>query len=127
MLIKYLKCPDGTKLFSFYRHDYKQHEDSFIDGGFDYFRYGNGELIHSDVSTVINDIREQFYWGVNYDKDGIQLPTTIPTLLKDLETSHIINILDYKINSMGTDNMNQNLIILDIFVNELKLRHEQIS
>ena len=44
-MIKCLEC--GVKLHSLYRHDFKQCEceqGSFIDGGFDYARYGGEDM-----------------------------------------------------------------------------------
>jgi len=121
MKIHYVKCPDGAKLFSFYRHHYNEHDGCFIDGGFDYIRH-NGELCSDDIFDVISDIRTRFYWGVRYDKDGDRLPQTTPTLLKDLSTSHIHNILSDMIDSIGNSDIKNRVPILSIFINELKYR-----
>jgi len=38
--------------------------------------------------------RDIYFWGVNYDKNMNKLPETKYTLIKDLETDHIENILN---------------------------------
>lgn len=105
MLIKYLQCSD-KKLFSFYKHDYQTYEDKIgnhymLDGGIStdpdsYYRKSKlGEIKESLIATVIKDIREQYIWGRNYDKDNNRLPKTEYILLKDLSSSHICGILRY--------------------------------
>lgn len=98
MNINYVENKNG-KLFSFSRHDFKLNEDDegnivMIDGGFDYIR-SCGELKEDVISNLIKDIRNQFEWGNNYDKNGKLLKKTKYILLKNLSTSHIIYILKY--------------------------------
>lgn len=90
--------PDGTVLESRHRHDYVTYIDlegnfSMVDGGLSYLRRGG--MIKEDISLTIesdfNDIREGFCWGTKGLK-GDKPVNYIP--LKDLETSHIIAILD---------------------------------
>lgn len=109
MKIQYLCCDGKHKLFSFYRHDYQVWEDSeknhyMIDGGISsdpssYGRYSRPNikdgLQEDEISNLIQDIREQFTWGKNYDKDKNRLPKTKYALLKNLETGHIFGILKY--------------------------------
>lgn len=98
MKINYVENKNG-KLFSFFRHDFKSDTDKegnyiMIDGGFDYSRY-SGKLKSGEIKDLIGDIREQFTWGQNYDKQMNRLPKTIYKKLKDLETNHIVGILIY--------------------------------
>lgn len=108
MKIRYLDCRGKKKLFSLYTHDYRTWEDEegnfyMIDGGSDYTRYSHpdmGELgidvIKEDtIDSVIEDLREQFTWGKNYDKDGKRLPKTQFVPVKDLSNEHIINIIEH--------------------------------
>jgi len=103
MKINYLQCTDGTKLFSFYGHDYKTYTDKkgnfhMIDGGFEYTRYSlpdnrKASLQEDEISNLIYDIRNSFKWTKRYGKNGRFLRTPITSLLKDLETNHIVGIL----------------------------------
>ncbi len=103
MKIKYLNCAGKKKLFSFHRHDFRQWEDPdtkevyMIDGGQeDYVRKSViGTTEEGEISELIGDIREQFTWGQNYDKDMNRLPETKWQKLKDLTTDHIIGIIKY--------------------------------
>lgn len=93
-------CPDGTKLQSFHRHDYKTHidkngEEYMIDGGLDYYR-GNVNKQPAEYHAVTMDDphhlrRHHFHWG-SYGKDGNQPLRWIP--LEDMETEHINAVLD---------------------------------
>ena len=95
MNINYILLPNWNKLFSFFVHDYNSCETGeFIGGGFEDTRY-NGNLQKGKIDDLIGDIREQFVWGKNYDKDNNLLPKTQFIKLKDLDTDHIINILRY--------------------------------
>ena len=106
MKIQYVICPDQKKIFSWYRHDYKTHttekgEFCMFDGGASscpegYSRYGGSAKPESaEISEIIEDIRQDFQWGKNYDADNNRLPTTEYILLKNLSTDHIIAILKY--------------------------------
>jgi len=138
MHINYVENKNG-KLFSFFRHDFKTNTDDegnfiCIDGGHDYQRY-SGELKQDEIENLIEQIRNQFIWGVNFTKDGKKLPKTEYKLLKDLDTDHVINILSYfnnrAYNSAKDDKINNSkiyidkswFVIHDIFTQELKYRY----
>jgi len=129
MKIKYVEDTNGNKLFSFSRHDYKSSEDgSFIDGGFDYIR-SNREVKEDDIHSLIKDIREQFTWFNALDKNGNPKEKPVKILLKDIDTSHIINILvyftEYLLTNEGTIDISTNtqwIAIHLIFLEELKYR-----
>lgn len=112
---------DGNGLlFSFHRHDFKSKEIDgvkyFIDGGFDYTRASTNGTIKTDtIENMIPYIRKVFKWGSNYDKFGKRLPKTKYRILKNLTTSHIINIIEHLGNSSK---------IVEIFKQELKFRNE---
>lgn len=108
MNVNYIETPSGEKLFSFHRHDFQMEEGVGIDGGLqDYVRViGGAELKEDSVENLILDIRESFKWGKNYDKDNNPLPKTEWVLLKDLDTSHIVNILIYFTNQIKIDGIN---------------------
>lgn len=110
MKIKYLDCRGKKKLFSLHRHDFRTWEDEdgnffMIDGGFlDYHRYSHPDMHtlpfdayvkEDEIENVIEELREQFSWGKNYDKEGNLLPKTQWALLKDLDTDHVINIIKH--------------------------------
>jgi len=129
MKINYIESVDGTKLFSFTRHDYKEYTDKegnymMIDGGSDYTRYScdpkgiSSKLINSTVKDSIKDIREQFKWGRNYDKDMNKLPQTEWVLLKELDEHHIKAIIPY----MRYDSTNKDSLMAHIFHEELEYR-----
>lgn len=129
MNITYLKQSNGSKLFSFYTHDYQAGENgTFIDGGFDYVKC-NGEIGTDTIENLIEDIRKQFTWTANYEKDGVTLrKEPVKKLLKDLDTDHIIAILIF-----FTERINEtqpNYTIGQVwkayhlfFLNELKYRY----
>ena len=127
MKINYVEHKDRTKLFSFSRHDFKQYGGDndyvMIDGGFDYTRY-SGELKLVEIEEVIQYIREEFIWGKNFDENNVQLLKTEYIKLKDLTTSHIINILIYFTNKLKPE-YKVNLewaSIHSIFLEELNYR-----
>ena len=141
---------DGKgKLFSFYQHDYQTQEINgkfyMLDGGLSagvggYYRTGEfGEIEENDINNIISDIRNQFTWGKNYDKDNNRLERTEYALLKDLDGSHICGIISYlnnkiykKIeqNEIQDDNLdivyslvNKNsCIVMEIMIQELDYR-----
>lgn len=99
MKINYVENKNG-KLFSFHRHDFKENTDSsdnyiFIDGGFEGYIRGSGELKQGEIKDLMPEIREQFVWGQNYNEKNERLPETIYKPLKDLTTSHISGIIRY--------------------------------
>lgn len=94
-----ITTPDGTTLYSFYRHDYKGYTDSngeyyFIDGGHDYVRTSwntTPAVLHTVYDSDPHErIRQHFHWGT-YGKDGEQPLRHIP--LHSMETDHIKAIL----------------------------------
>lgn len=124
MDIHYVENKNG-KLFSFFRHDYKENTDDegnyiMIDGGFEYKHY-SGELKTGTIEELISEIREQFTWGQNYDENNNRLPKTKYILLKNLTTSHIVGILLYMTEKTLTDVLVKKIYSL-IFLNELKYR-----
>lgn len=133
MKISYVEHRDGTKLFSFSVHDYKEYSPRdgtfmMIDGGFDYTRYSADPqqicswLSEAEIRDVIVDIREQFQWGRNKDKDGKLLKQTEYILLKDIKTDHLIAILFY----LNTGNKGSyEKAYREIFLSELNYRYEQ--
>lgn len=127
MLINYIEV-NGKKLFSFNRHDYQKFDSGeFIDGGFDYTR-SNTTVQSGNIKDLIVDIREQFTWGQNYNKDGSRLLSTEYKLLKDLDSDHILGILAYfteKLLPPEVIDMFWKGIHL-IFLYELQYRNEQI-
>jgi len=55
---------------------------------------GDVEIREGEISDLIEGIREQFVWTSNYDKDMRRIEP-IERLLKDLEYTHILKIIDY--------------------------------
>lgn len=57
-----------------------------------------GFWYHTEDEDVFVELggepRDIYFWGVNYTKDMKRLPETKWTLIKDLETDHIEDILD---------------------------------
>lgn len=98
-IASFLITPDGTKLQSYHRHDYKTHKDAngeeyMIDGGTDYQR-GSVNKQPAEAHLITMDDphhlrREHFCWGTR-GRDGKQPLTWKP--LKDLDTDHIEAIL----------------------------------
>ena len=92
--------PDGTRLQSYNRHDYKEHKDAngdtyMIDGGLEYVR-SSVNKIPATYLTVYNFdphdfIREHFSWGT-YGINGDQPLKYV--ILKDMNTDHINAILE---------------------------------
>jgi len=119
MKIKYLDCDRKTKLFSFHRHDYKEITidgiSYMIDGGFDYIRSSLTGIIKEDnVSDLIADIRTQFKWGSNYTETGELRDETVYLYLKDMTTSHILNILSWDMNKFFKILLSHDNIIINI-------------
>jgi hypothetical protein len=127
MQINYIEV-NGKKLFSFNRHDFQKFESGeFIDGGFDYTR-SNTTIQSGSIKDLIEDIREQFTWGQNYDKNNVRLLFTEYKLLKDLDSDHILGILTYftlRLNPPQEIDVFWKGTHL-IFLYELQYRNEQI-
>lgn len=94
-----LVCPDGTKLVSYHRHDYKEHtqedgKEYFIDGGGKpYYRSGGtdgGAIVRTIKYTDPHYIvRRYFKWTSNLDKDGNLLESPVTKTLDKLDDSHV--------------------------------------
>lgn len=129
MKLNYINSKSG-KLFSFHRHDYKSDGEVFIDGGFDYTRT-NTEVHTENIEDLIEDIREQFEWTANYNKDGTLRDKPEKRLLKDLDTDHIIQILIYFTeripNQTEFSNISQWKAYHLILLSELKYRQYDIT
>ena len=100
IIASFMITPDGTKLQSFHRHDYKTYvdkngEEYMIDGGLDYCRSSiNDEPAAYYFITMDHPHhmrREHFHWG-SYGKEGNEPLHWIA--LKDMETPHIEMILE---------------------------------
>ena len=75
IVASFMTTPDGTKLQSFHRHDYKTHidaltgEEYMIDGGTDYVRSNVNKIAPKYVTVTIGDPHELrriwFHWGSN--------------------------------------------------------------
>lgn len=124
LLVSAIITPDGTRLESEHRHDYKTHVDAngetyMIDGGTDYIRMSVNKVpcekafVYSDDSHIT--IRENFKWGT-YGKDGKQ--PLERKLLSTLEDEHIKAIL--KLTYVKSH-------IKNIFENELIYREKNLA
>lgn len=100
LLVNAIITPDGTRLESTHRHDYKTYidangEEYMVDGGLDYIRRSVNEepFIEAYVTTKSdhNIIRENFKWGT-YGKNGDQ--PLVRKTLASLDTEHIEAILE---------------------------------
>ena len=124
-----MKCPDGTILQSKHRHDYVDHTDEngvyyFLDGGLSYVRYsGNGELLTIYNTDNISIIRENMYWGRNYDENKNLLDETQWVKIKDITDSHLDALIVYWEERL--DKYKEADIFLDIFKLEKKYRNKR--
>jgi hypothetical protein len=100
LLVNAIITPDGTRLQSTHRHDYRSHVDAngetySIDGGLDYVRCSVNAIpavndcVYSDDSHEL--IREAFTWGT-YGKNGDEKLTR--KKLADLTDEHIAAIIE---------------------------------
>lgn len=103
--LQYLLLPNGERLVSWHRHDYKTFEAGsdfyMIDGGqTDYVRYSQPEdwdgLRSEPIEDCIDWVREEFTWTKRYDKDMNLLPEPVTSKLKDLTHGHLCALVDYK-------------------------------
>ena len=123
MKIKYGYCKTcQTRL-----HNFKHHEMAWCStcnkSGVDiedlYSRtIGNAEIREGEIYDLIEDIREQFIWTSNYDKNMKRI-SPVEKLLKDLDSDHILNIITYLTES------NNNPRTINLMASELKYRHEK--
>lgn len=100
IILNRVECKECEKvLTSYHRHDYKTcgcENETMVDGGNEYQRYGGKNLDLVDVTPtvylsedhVIN--REFAHWG-NRGKDGLQ-PLSYKSV-KNMSNGHILNIL----------------------------------
>ena len=127
MKIKYGYCKTcQTSLHSFKSHDMAwctTCNNSGVDIEDLYSRtIGNAEIREGEISSLIEGIREQFTWTSNYDKN-MNRTEPVNKLLKDLDTDHIINIIDYLV---GRDSIQEaTRRSISVMANELKYRHEK--
>lgn len=100
----YLKTPNGIKLASYHRHDFKSIDESgetfFIDGGQNSFIRIGGKcnVIHSTIENEIEWVRGDFEWTSYTDKKGIRLNEPITKKLKDLDINHVKTLIEYTSN-----------------------------
>ena len=93
ILVNSIITPDGTRLYSHSRHDYKSYLDQngkyyAVDGGREYLKRNYDELDYTEASLFYGDphreVREHFLW---FSADGRK------TLLKDLTAEHLDAII----------------------------------
>ena len=125
MKIKYGHCKNCQKdLFNFKHHEMgwcTSCNTSGIDIEDMYSRtIGNAEIREGEISTLIEGIRNSFTWTSNYDENMNRIEP-VNKLLKDLDTDHIINILNYLTDRQVIHDSTRRSI--NIMVNELKYRN----
>jgi hypothetical protein len=101
ILLNRIRCPDGTILTSWYRHDYVTHVDEngfeyMVDGGTSYLRRNIVEdHPYEELSVYWSEDhsanRELVTWGT-YGKNGDQPFKRV--FLKDMSTNHIHAVID---------------------------------
>jgi hypothetical protein len=100
LLVSAIITPDGTRLESTHRHDYKSHVDAngetyIIDGGLDYVRRSLNDIPATDAFVYSDDghdkIREAFTWGT-LGKSGTEKLTR--KKLSELTNDHIAAIIE---------------------------------
>jgi hypothetical protein len=100
LLVNAIITPDGTRLESTHRHDYKSYMDLngevyMVDGGSDYLRRNINTIPATEACVYTDDshltIRETFRWGTR-GKDGNQ--PIQRKILSTLDTDHIKAILE---------------------------------
>ena len=104
-IASFIITPDGTKLQSFHRNDYKTHKDAvtgeeyMIDGGTDYQRTNINKVPATAHVITTEDPhyikRRYFHWGT-YGKDGKQ-PLQWRAL-EDMSNEHIAAVLEINLN-----------------------------
>lgn len=125
MKIKYGYCKKCQKsLFNFKHHEMawcNSCNNSAVDIEEFYSRIiGDAEIREGEISDLIEGIRESFVWTSNYDKDMRRIEP-VQKVLKDLDTDHILNILNYLTDREVIHDSTRRSI--NIMVNELKYRH----
>lgn len=83
----------------------------------------NKMLFHIEDNELMLQLgipaRNFFLWGKNFDEHGNQLWKTKFVLLKDIETDHLENIIEYL-------KENEPSYVLPLFINELNLRMKKL-
>lgn len=98
--VKCMEC--GEVLVSYHGHDYKTckcPQETMVDGGVNYARYGGVDLdkiehLHVYLDEDFMKVREYAHWG-NRGKDGLQPLTYLP--LSEMSNAHLTALLDYGI------------------------------
>lgn len=125
MKIRYGYCKNCQKeLFNFKHHEMAwclSCNKSGVDIEEFYSRaIGDVEIREGNISDLIEGIRESFVWTSNYDKD-MRRTEPVERLLKDLEYTHILKIIDYlstkDVLTVGTARS------INVMVNELVYRY----
>lgn len=125
MKIKYGYCKSCQKsLFNFKHHEMAwctSCNKSAVDIEEFYSRItGDAEVREGEISDLIEGIRESFVWTSNYDKNMKRIEP-VERLLKDLEYTHILKIIDYlsakDVLTVGTARS------INVMVNELVYRY----
>ena len=102
MKVPIVKFDNGSFIASIKNYDFRASEDEkyFIDASFDengdisYVRVGGNKNYEEIESSSIHEyIRENIYWGRNFNEKRERVPTKY-ILIKDLGTEHIKAILD---------------------------------
>lgn len=87
----------GDEIESRHRHDFVRCNcgQSFVDGGFDYTRFGGAAMCTAVYDNGDHKLRRSVIkWGRNYDENMQRLSKTELILIKDLKYDHIEAILD---------------------------------
>ena len=119
IVLNRVQCKEcGEILTSYHRHDYKTCKcpnETMVDGGQDYQRYGGADLDKVDTSLTIyvsddhEQMRKSVYWGT-YGKNGDQPRRWIH--IADMTDDHLINCLKHmggKIHPIIAKTMNDEL------------------
>lgn len=102
MKVPIIRISEDEYITSVINHNfsYSKDEKHFIDSSFDkngeieYVRVGgNKDYEKIDSYSIHEYIRENIYWGRNFNEKGERVPTKY-ILIKDLGTEHIKAILD---------------------------------
>jgi hypothetical protein len=117
-----LSC--GEELISYFRHDYKIcscFNDTFVDGGLDYRRFGGVDLeLVVDSSIYSDDPFEtvrQFLFRGSRGKSGKEELTYV--LLKDMDTDWLENVIKYE------EELRPNNKYLQFYKQELNFRKNE--
>ncbi len=102
LVLNRLQCTEcGEILTSYFRHDYKTCKcpnETMVDGGLDYQRYGGADLDKVDrtLTVYVSDDHEQMrksvHWGT-YGKEGNEARRWIQ--IADMTDNHLINCLKH--------------------------------